>query len=272
MGENEEEKKLNVENLEKIQDNVPDKEEVKTQESKTQEEKNDDKNIVINESKVETEKKEASNLKKVETKKSKHVFLKAILVLIGLLVLVYFIFVMRNYLILNDIISKASEYRDIDNYSYYVKASLGEYTAMRKDNVIRIDQKGEEEQEIIRWINYDTNEEIISFQNSKVAVIKEPSDPFIALPFEFADTNEVMMGITLYTLIYTDEYNGKECYVLCLTSDYKKWIDKDTGLVIKTESGENSTTEISDIEIDNIKEIYKPDLTGFEIEDEKIEE
>ena len=81
----------------------------------------------------------------------------------------------------------------------------------------------------------------------------------------------LVLGVAILT-IYTDEYNGKECYVLCLTSDYKKWIDKDTGLVIKTESGENSTTEISDIEIDNIKEIYKPDLTGFEIEDEKIEE
>lgn len=259
MGENEEEKKLNVENEEKVQENVPAKEEKTNAELKKEE------------SKVTSEKKEEPNFKKVETKtkKSKHGVAKAILFLIGLLVVVYFIFVMRNYLILNDIFSKANAYRDTTNYSYHVEASLGEYTVNRKDNTIRVDQKSleAEEREIVWWTNYDTNEEIISFPNQKTAVKQEPSEPLIQLPFQFAEKNDVMMGVALYTLIYTDEYDGKDCYVLCLSSDYKKWVEKDTGLIVKIESGENSITEISNIEINNVDEIYKPDLTGYKITD-----
>lgn len=259
MGENEEEKKLNVENEEKVQENVSSKEETTNEEVKKEE------------SKVTAEKKEEPNFKKVETKtkKSKHGVAKAILILIGLLVVAYFIFVMRNYFILNDIFIKANTYKDTTSYSYHVKATLGEYTVIRKDNIIRVEQKSleDEEREIIWWTNYDTNEEIVSFPNQKTAVKQEPSEQLIQLPFQFTETNDVMIGVALYTLIYTDEYDGKDCYVLCLSSDYKKWVEKDTGLIVKIESGENSFTEISNIEINNVDEIYKPDLTGYKITD-----
>ena len=259
MGENEEEKKLNIEN-----------------QSSTKEENNEIKELETKkelvESKPISEKKEEANFKKVETKtkKKKHSLLKAILILIGLLIVIYFIFVMRNLYILNDIYQKASIYTDITNYTYRARAKLGEYTATRKDNIIRIEQKSldAEDVEVIMWDDLENNEGIISYPSQKTAIRREADEIIDAIPFAYSNENEQIVGTALYTLIYSDEYDGKNCYVICISSDYKKWVEKDTGLVLKIESGGSTSLEILSVETNNVDEIYKPDLTGYQITDE----
>lgn len=262
MGENEEEKNVNAENEAKTQEtNVESKQEATqnvAKEPKTQE------------SNVTTEKKEEPNFKKVETKtkKSKHRVIKAILILILTLIIAYFVLVMRNYFILSKIVEKASAYKDVTNYTYHATAELGEYTIYRKDNIIRFDQKSldVENTELIIWSDEDTKENITAFPNEKVAIRNGLSMVQATLPFEFANINDQMTGMILYTWIYTDEYDGKECYVLCFSSDFKKWVEKDTGLVVKIESS-SVPTEITNIEVNNVDEVYKPDLTGYKITD-----
>ncbi len=259
MGENEEEKKLNIENEEKVQENVPAKEEKTNAEVKKEE------------TKVTSEKKEEPNFKKVETKtkKSKHGVAKAILILIGLLVVVYFIFVMRNYLILNAICKKASAYKDVTNYTYHLKGNSGEYTASVKDNISRMDQTSVENEDrtMIIWSDKNTGETIVAFPNQKTAQKNTLLEIPLAVPFEYVNIDNRIMGMVLYTWIYTDEFDGKECYVICLDSNYKEWVEKETGLIVKKES-KDSSTEITNIGINNVDEIYKPDLTGYEITDE----
>ena len=259
MGENEEEKKLNVENEAKMQENSTAKEETKKEEVKKEE------------SKVTTERKEEPNFKKVETKikKSNHGVAKAILILIGLLVIVYFIFVMRNYFILNSICEKASEYKDVSNYTYHLKGDSGEYTASVKDNISRMDQRSleNEDRTMIMWSDKNTGETIVAFPNQNTAQKNTLSPVQFTIPFEYVNMDNRMLGMVLYTWIYTDELDGKECYVICLDSNYKEWVEKDTGLVVKKENN-GSTTEITNIGINNVDEIYKPDLTGYEITNE----
>ena len=101
MAENNEEKKMNV--------NEKETKKVSEKEVKKEAKKETDKAEPKKETtKVDTENKSDTTFKKVETKnkkeKSNHGLLKAILVLIGILVIAYFIFVMRNYMILKDII------------------------------------------------------------------------------------------------------------------------------------------------------------------------
>ena len=96
----------------------------------------------------------------------------------------------------------------------------------------------------------------------------EFSDVVANAPFSIA-TNVAMEieldGKILYTWIYTDEFDGKECYVLSYDKYNKEWIEKDTGLVYRQDSNENIYTEITSLEINNVNEIYTPDLTGYEV-------
>lgn len=262
MGENEEEKKLNVENEEKMQENVPAKEETKKAEVKNAE------------SKVLAEKKEEPNFKKVETKtkKSKHGVAKAILILIGLLVVIYFIFVMRNYYIMNNIKEKASAYKDVTNYTYHVKTENMDSTITQKDNNIRLDCSsfGNNNEETIIWFDRNTKEGLFVLPNQKKATRINFSDVVAYAPFSMAiDAGmEIELdGRILYTWIYTDEFDGKECYVLSYDKYNKDWIEKDTGLLVKREVKELGTSEYTNISVNTIDEVYKPDLTGFEITD-----
>ena len=50
-----------------------------------------------------------------------------------------------------------------------------------------------------------------------------------------------------------------------MSSQLKIWIEKDTGLVYRQDSNENIYTEITSLEINNVNEIYTPDLTGYEV-------
>lgn len=277
MAENNEEKKKNVKKEETKQASEKTvKKEVKKEPAKKQTKKAEE--VKKETVKVDEKKKDDTTFKKVvnqnNKEKSNHGLLKAILVLIGILVIIYFIFVMRNYIILNNIYEKAEEYKDLTNYTYQVRGVLGDsssvYTVTRKDNVIRFETKNEneEDREIIIWKDFSENEGIISFPNQNTAIVDEAQNVMSLvsdLPFEFADANDGIIGISLYTLIYSEEYNGKDCYVLSIGTGYKKWIEKDTGLVVKIESGNNSSTEVLSIETNTVNEIYKPDLTGYEV-------
>ena len=262
MEENEEKKNVNLENETKAQENVSAKDEAKAQENVSVKNEVKMADTKKEASKTEVDNKEKNNFKKVEAKKSKHPIAKAILILIGLLVIIYFVFVMRNYFILNDIREKASKYNDVTNYTYHLKSESGEYTATVKDNITRMDQRSlkEEDQEMILWSDENTGETIVAFPKQKTAQKNILSGVNLTIPFEYTYMDDQLMGMMLYTWIYTDEFDGKECYVLCLGGDFKEWIEKDTGLVVKKDN-----TEITNIGINTVDEVYKPDLTGYKI-------
>ena len=239
----------------------------------TNQENNIKSNVEKEASKADTEKKEEPKFKKAEpkVKKSKHIVAKTILILIGIVVVLYFIFVMRNYYIINQIKAKASAYKDVNNFTYHTKADDFESTATQKENIARLDcsRFGKNDEETIIWFDKNTGEGLIVLPNQKKATRVRFSDVILNAPFEY--TNIVMEIETdakiLYTWIYTDEFDGKECYVLCLGGDFKEWIEKDTGLVVKKDN-----TEITNIGINTVDEVYKPDLTGYKIIEKTTEE
>ena len=246
--------------------------------TKKEEPKETVKDEVVQEKKEES----SSTFKKVKSKKlkkkSKHTFLKLILILIIILIIAYFVFFIRNYLIINDIRNKASKYNNITNYSYitlnkYENDSSTAITFIRKDNNIRYEivDTNKEENTITIWKDLDTKEAITSFPYQKVAIKSNEEDVInIAgtVPFEFAYYGNEINGLGLFSLIYTEEYNDKECYVIDLGDNYKKWIEKDTGLILKTQNGEDYVTQVLNVETNSVEEIYKPDLTGYEIKNQ----
>ena len=130
---------------------------------------------------------DAAKFKKVETngskvqieKKKKHKLAKAILILIILGIVIYFVFVMRNLFILRDILDKASSYKNLDNYTVSTLANNnGEQTSVvyaKNGQIERVDLTNlqDELKNITLWRNLETNEGIISFPNQRVAILTD---------------------------------------------------------------------------------------------------
>lgn len=268
MAENKEEKKVN-EAKEETKKTV--EKEVK-KETKKEPVKKEAKKETVKKEPEKAEKKDDNTFRKVESQKvkkeSKHGFLKAVLVIIGILVIAYLVFVIRNYVILNKLYEKAKVYKDATNYTYHATGPISEYTAYVKDGTTRLDMDNfeDDKHDFIIWADENTEESIMAFPNQKVASKNPFSSVVVAAPFDLAQSDYLFMNTMLFALITSDEFDGKDCYVLNLGSDYILWVDKATGLVVKRQTT-TETMEFTNIEVNNVDEIYKPDLTGYTVND-----
>ncbi len=202
--------------------------------------------------------------------KSSHKFIKAILIIIMLLIAAYCMFFCRNLIILSNLKELASQYTNISNYSYEsISNSKKHLKYSKKDNVSRLELEHDEDPDtnMIVWQDKDKNEQIIAFpaHNAAIESNDKMMDLVCRLPFTLADMGSLTDGLALYSLIYTDTLNNKECYVIQVGLNLKMWIEKDTGLLYREDFGENMYSEITKLEINNVDEIYKPDLTGYKI-------
>lgn len=276
MEENKEEKKVTTGSTAKKKEVAENKGVKKT----SQEGKTESKKVSTTKKKTETssktEKKEDPNtFKKVDMKnknmdnvkeeKKSHKVINFIGIIILILIALYCIFFCRNLIILNNLKTLANQYKDVTNYSY----ETNNMTFRIKDNVLRVELENEQnpDNNIIIWQNRNTNEQILAFpgQNTATRSSETMMEVSCRLPFTLLDLGDVVEGFALYSLIYTDTVNDKECYVIQVAPDLKMWIEKDTGLLCKQESGDGYYSEVTNVQINTVDEIYMPDLTGYQI-------
>ena len=204
--------------------------------------------------------------------KKNHGVAKAILILVMIFIAAYCVFFVRNLIILNSIANKVQDYENITGYSYTtIGKNDGEVVETKiqfykNNNVERFDYQ-RDELNLIFWYDSNTNEKIVSSPASRKATISNTEDfEVVHLPIESSlQSKETIAYMSLISLIYSDQYNSKDCYVIDIGNNNKTWIDKETGLVVKRES-DMGTTEYTDINLDYQGEVYKPDLTGYEIQ------
>ena len=276
MEENKEEKKLNVEEQKSKEVEAKEKLDAKKNLEETNSISQKDETTQKNDTITDNDNAKFKKVEGTSNKKKSHKILKAILIIIGILIVVYFIFVMRNVIIVDELLNKANNYKNITNYSYeYTSISGSNQTVCKvvsKDNVKRVDIENVADplKNIILWRDNNTGESILSFPNRKTAITGSIIEVVANLPFELATIGQDFKATELFSLVYSEEYNEKDCYVICIGPDFKKWVEKDTGLVLKSVISKDSRTEITNVKTEDIDNIYKPDLTGFEIT-EKVE-
>lgn len=282
MEENNEEKKIDLEEKTKIKN-----EENKENKAENQNDGKEKLTKSVEDTKSTEKKKDVqedeTKFKKVESnikgntekkdKKKKHTFLKTILIIIGIFVIAYCVLVFRNYFILKDVLVKAGRFENIEEYSYETNSKQSD-VELNKKHILKDDIERMEienvtmpERNLIVWKDNNTKEGIVAFTGMKQAIKSVDRESiFIGenFPFLFAQINEGMPGLILFSLMYTDEFNGKDCYVLQFDSDCKIWVEKETGLVVKEEV-DDVVEELTSLKLENVEEIYKPDLTGYEV-------
>lgn len=218
---------------------------------------------------------DASTKKKMSKneKKSKHGFFKFILILVIIIIVAYCAFFVRNLIILNNIKDIISQTEGSQNYSYTSVATDGSGSTTtvnyyKDKNVERTDLNSNNNKAVI-WYDGTTDEKIFSVPDARKATIDYIADnEMVNLPYvnEIQSQNGVAL-LSLMSLVYSEEYNSTDCYVICYGNTEKIWVSKDNGLVVKRESKigtEMNTVEYKDFKFGNVQ-IYKPDLTGYEV-------
>lgn len=235
-----------------------------------------------NESNEEIKKEDDLTFRRVEIKQEKknHRFLKFILTLVIILIAAYCIFFSRNFIILNNIYNQMCEIGSSKNYSYeMVRKEEGKevtkITYYKKDNVERVDLE-DQNQKVNTITDLESNQITTWYPEEKTATIYNTEvTTKVRLPLEESinyQESRAFMGLT--SIIYSEEYNSKDCYVImqiCRPSmmdcSEKTWIDKETGLVVKREYL-NYTVEYNNIELNNVRNIDAPDLRTYKVEKE----
>ena len=258
------------------------KEEKEKKKKEKTENKTNNKEKTLNKN-VEEEQNDDLTFKRVEMKEEKkdHKVLKFFLILLMILIAAYCVFFSRNLIILDSIYDNMCEIEGNSNYSYEVtKTENGEeiskITYYKKDNVERVDIQDKDKQ--INTIT-DLEENQVTTWNpetKEASIYNTTTNPKIRLPLEESinyQESRAFMGLT--SLIYSEECNSKDCYVIvqpCSPSSIdcsqKTWIDKSTGLVVKREYL-NCVVEYNNIEMNNVDIIETPDLRDYKIENEE---
>ena len=258
------------------------KEEKEKKKKEKTENKTNNKEKTLNKN-VEEEQNDDLTFKRVEMKEEKkdHKVLKFFLILLMILIAAYCVFFSRNLIILDSIYDNMCEIEGNSNYSYEVtKTENGEeiskITYYKKDNVERVDIQDKDKQ--INTITDLEENQVTTWNPEKkeASIYNTTTNPKIRLPLEESinyQESRAFMGLT--SLIYSEECNSKDCYVIvqpCSPSSIdcsqKTWIDKSTGLVVKREYL-NCVVEYNNIEMNNVDIIETPDLRDYKIENEE---
>ena len=218
---------------------------------------------------------------------------KKILIIIGIIILViisiFLIHTIRNFIIVSKLQNNISQY--VNSTNYHIK-SLATMTrndmkltinTYRKDNKQASFLERNSNGEIIKMSMYGSNDKkgyntYIDSGNSKV-VNKESEGKYILLDiFNGVESDSTWHTIlsSAVAFIGSENVNGKECYVVCnfpsfsnlmLEGNNKYYIEKDTGLLIKSITNEQISER--EYEFDNVDDsiFEEPDISQYTIKE-----
>ncbi len=220
----------------------------------------------------------------MEKKKIVKNVLKIILLIIVLLMVILIIHTIRNYVIVTDLQTKISKYNESANY--YTKS----ITTEKNGTILTMEYYKKDNKEVV-FLERNLNEEItkMSMYNNgdRTDTFIETKDSKIAQ----LDSGEIM-SINIYNHLETDnkwqtflgcisskikstDYNGKKCYIIkdfmsSTSLSYEgseTYIDKDTGLMVKTIEGE--VVSEREYEFDKVDDsiFAEPDISKYKLKE-----
>ena len=207
--------------------------------------------------------------------------LKIIGIVMAILIILILIYTIRNYIIITDLQSKILNYQDSKNYHIKSVANSNDGTTnikmdyYRKDNkqVIFIERNANGD--IIKLSMYDNGERVDTFtetQNTKTVKLNSGELMTVNI-YNYLETDnkwQTLLGC-ITAKIKSTNFNGKECYIVkgflsstSLTSEgAETYIDKETGLFLKTTEAEIITER--NYEFHNVEDsiFTKPDISQY---------
>lgn len=206
-------------------------------------------------------------------KKKMKLWKKLLLVVLALLV-VFAIFTLRRYIIITNLINTSKYYISktnfmVDTYgltndsltltrSYYRDGNLFSTSETLGHNIL-------EERRIIAYSKDDEKIVIIQSGDNKVLLSNGNIAPTrVNTISEFEDI-KLRIPLAFTSKITKQNCNGKECYLIELSKDYKIWVEKETGIILREMNIGYITNRTYTFDVVKDENIMKPDISDCTI-------
>lgn len=209
----------------------------------------------------------------MENKKMK-LWKKLLLVILALLV-VFAIFTLRKYIIITNLINTSKDYISktnfmVDTYgltndsvvltkSYCKDGNLFSTTETLGHNII-------EERKITAYSKGDEKIVIIQSGDDKVLLSNGNVAPINVNTISEFDDIKLRIPLAFTSKITKQNCNGKECYLIELSKDYKIWVEKETGIIIREMDIEHITNRTYTFDVVKDENIIKPDTSDCRVQ------
>lgn len=208
-------------------------------------------------------------------------FLKILLCIVVIVILIFFVYLLRNYSIINSLRDKWNNNCNVNNYHITKKISQGDSYIV--SDMYKLNEKGKLVNHDINLTDFSIVENTTIFSNetrttywdfgdgNSKSISTNSSIPEIKIPNPFnlytKESNSNLLIELIKTHIKTISFNDKECYLISNSMFSNMYIDKETGLLLKTYNG---TATLEDGEKQQIEEYYYYEFN--KVQPENVEE
>jgi len=203
---------------------------------------------------------------------------KKILLLVLALLVAFAIFTLRKYIIITKLINASKDYEYKTNFTVDVYS-------MTKDTVTLTKIYNKDKNYLTTHKTYSNNITeirnltVYNKDNEKIGIIESGENKIALLNgnivigatgintiSEFDDIKfKIPLAVT--SKITEQECNGKECYLIELSKDYKIWVEKETGIIIREMDLMYITNRNYTFDVVKDEDIIKPDISDCKIQE-----
>lgn len=202
---------------------------------------------------------------------------KKILIVIGIILILFLIITTRKVMILLELGNVSAETQKNTNY-YIQRISMQDgcvviSKAYHKDakHLQIVEMLGNTSETRKVTLYNDDNEEVTIIQSgeNKIAFLNEYEQGVKFKIYTYGYGTDFWSNLqeALMSRITTEKQAGRECYVIDIMGNFKLWVDKENGLVLKEET-ENNVDQYK-YELNTVKDedVLKPDISDCVIQE-----
>lgn len=218
---------------------------------------------------------------------NKRKILITILLIAIIAILAFLAFTIREMITLKNLNRKVAQFVNNEHYEKIINDSgdtttIAEYYCKGDNAVLFLNTIIKDTGKTRKLTNYYKGEKANSYieaDGNKIALLNTNGLPSKVMIRQVDAGNNLweLFLMSLATSIRSEEYNGKDCYVLSLGETSKTYIDKETGLTLKAVEGtvvdENGNESVQTMEyhyeFDNVDDniFVEPDISEYKIQE-----
>lgn len=201
---------------------------------------------------------------------------KKILIILLILCVIVAIFIVRKFVIITNLVNESKEYVDKTNYLAVVQSlqngNVNILKSYNKDGnyltTMQVYRKDAQDERSLTIYKKDSEQiGIVQSGEEKIAFLDQNivgGDVQVVNTLSMISDNVQKIQFAIMSRITTDKYNNMECYLIEI-DNWKMWIDKETGLILREINGGIVVERFYEFDIVEDKDISKPDISECKI-------